>query len=86
MVASEADLKSHGLAKRDTGTSAMRTSELPLSPVHSFSVLSAIVGSAIIMLLAATAVYFLAHSRTKAARVITVAPQLQDNIRRRGLN
>jgi hypothetical protein len=95
MVGSEADLKSHGLTKRDTDTSTMmkseiRSSELPLSPVYSFTILSAIIGSAIVMVLVATVVYFLAQRRTKAMQVITVAPQLlhklQDKIKRSGLN
>lgn len=95
MVGSEADLKSHGLTKRDTATSTMRkseirSSELPLSPVYSFTILSAIIGSAIAMLLVATIVYFLAQKRTKTMQVITVAPQLlhklQHKIKRSGLN
>jgi hypothetical protein len=95
MVGSEADLKSHGLTKRDTATSTMRKSEirsgeLPLSPVYSFTILSAIIGSAIAMLLVATIVYFLAQKSTKTTQVITVAPKLlnklQDKIKRSGLN
>jgi hypothetical protein len=81
MVGSEADLKSRGLTKRDTGTSTMRksefrSSELPLSPIHSFTILSAIIGSAVVMLLVATTVYFLAQRRTKTPQVITVTPEL----------
>lgn len=95
MVGSEADLKSHGLTKRDTATSTMRksemrSSELPLSPVYSFTILSAIIGSAIAMLLVATTVYFLAQRRTKTRQVITVAPELlnklQDKMKRSGWN
>lgn len=94
-MGSEADLKSHGLTKRDTATSTMRksenrSSELPLSPVYSFTILSAIIGSAIAMLLVATIVYVLAQRRTKTSKVITVAPELlnklQDKIKRSGLD
>jgi hypothetical protein len=95
MVGSEADLRSRRLTKRDTGTSIMMeseisSSELPLSPVYSLTILSVIIGSATVMLLIATVVYFLAQRRTKATQIITVAPQLlhklQDKIKSSGLN
>jgi hypothetical protein len=53
-------------------------------------ILSAIIGSAIIMLLVATVIYFLAQRRTKTTQVITVVPErlnkLQYKIKRSGLN
>jgi hypothetical protein len=89
MVGSDADLRSHGLTKRDAGTSTkknfhierdvtleMKSSELPLSPLNSFTILSVIIGSAIFMLLAASVVFFLTQRHKKTMQVISVTPQL----------
>jgi hypothetical protein len=98
MVGSDADLISHGLVKRDADTSSIRKShtmtelkysELHLHSVPAFTVLSALVGSAIMMLFIASVTYFLAQ-RPKKIKVISITPQLlkkgKDQIQRNGLN
>jgi len=95
MVGSDADLRSHGLVKRDVDTSSIRKShiltelkysELHLRSVHSFAILSALLGSAIMVLFIAFVIYFLAQ-RHKKIRVISVTPQLlNEETKHRGMN
>jgi hypothetical protein len=84
MVGSDADLRSHGLVKRDADVSSTRKShimtelkysELHLHSVPTFTVLSAVTGSAIMMLFIAFVIYFLVQ-RHKKIKVISVTPQL----------
>jgi len=84
MVGSDADLRSHGLVKRNADTSSIRKShimpelkysELHLRSVHTFTILSALIGSVIMVLFIAYVIYFLAQ-RHKKNRVISITPQL----------
>lgn len=96
MVGSDADLRSHGLVKRDADTSSIRKShimtelkysELHLQSVHTFTFLSALIGSAIMVLFIAFVIYFLAQ-RHKKIRAISITPQVlnEDQTQRNGLN
>jgi hypothetical protein len=85
MVGSDADLQSHGLTKRDTVassvkkshvTSKLKSNELPTFPLDSFTTLSAIIGSATVMLLLTSAAYFLAKRDNKRKQAISTTPQL----------
>jgi hypothetical protein len=85
MVGSDADLQSHGLTKREIGASTMKkphvtnklkSDELPVSSLHSLTILSAIIVSAIVMLLVTSVVYFLTQRHKRRMQVISVTPQL----------
>lgn len=84
MVGSDADLRSHGLVKRDAGTSSIgkshimtefKYSELHLRSVHTFTILSALIGSAVMMLFIAFVIYFFSQ-RHKKNMVISITPKL----------
>ena len=85
MVGSDVDIRSHGLVKREADDTSSRTkskvitelkySELPLRSVHTLTILSALLGSATMMLFIAFLIYFLAH-RHKKIKVISITPQL----------
>lgn len=85
MVGSDADFQSHGLTKREIGastkmkpqaTTKLKSNEFPSSFLQSLTILSAIIGSAIVMLLITSAVYFLAQRHDRRTQVISVTPQL----------
>jgi hypothetical protein len=85
MVGSDADLQSHGLIKREIGASTMKkphvttelkSNQLPTSSLHSLTILSAIIGSVIFMLLVTSIVYFLAKRHKRRMHTISVTPQL----------
>lgn len=95
MVGSDADLRSHGLVKRDADTSSTRKShimtelkysELHLRSVHTFTILSALIGSAIMLLFIAFVIYFLAQ-RHKKITVVSITPQLlNEETKHRGMD